>query len=250
MSFIEIERRDGIAVLTVSRGKVNAINSQLVVDLSTCLADLRSDSHVRGVILTGRGKFFSFGFDLPDLLTFSRPDLKRFLMRFTGLLTDLYLFPKPVVGALNGHATAGGCMLALSLDSRLMVADGARIALNEINIGVPVFSGPAAMLTHVVGARNAEHVLFTGNLFTPDQALELGLLDRLVGTDLITAAAMEMAGELALKSPDAYRSLKMMIRRPVANAYLAEEEKSIDHWLDVWFTDEAQAKLRAVEIRS
>jgi enoyl-CoA hydratase/carnithine racemase len=241
---------DDVAVVKLSRGKVNALNAQMVSELAACFEQLRSSRKARSVVLTGNGKFFSFGFDLPELLTYERPKLKRFLLDFTRLLTDLFLFPKPIIGALNGHTTAGGCMLATALDYRIMVEEKAKISLNEISIGVPVFSGPAAILQYVVGKRNAETVLFNGAMMEPGEAAGLGLVDSLVPVDQVLDSAIQKARQLGTKNPEAFAALKGMLRGPVVDAYSTTEEKSIDDWLDIWFTDEAQALLRKVEIRS
>ncbi len=250
MSFVQIQTKDSLATVTITRGKVNALNKEVVAELSSGFVELREDDSVRAIVLTGSGRFFSFGFDLPELLSYSRPDLKQFLMNFNRLLTELFLFPKPIIGALNGHTTAGGCMLATALDFRVMVAEKARISLNEINIGVPVFSGPAAMLQYAVGKRNAETILYGGQMLSGDEALRLGLVDILVQAEQVADAAAAKAGELASKNPAAFASLKKMLRQAVVDDYVGKEEKSVEDWLDIWFTDEAQSLLRKVEIRS
>lgn len=107
MDFILVAKNEEVATVTLNRGKVNALNEIMVEQLKDCFADLERDRQVSSVILTGKGSFFSFGFDIPEFLSYSKDDFTRYLTKFTDLYTYLFLFPKPVA-ALNGHAIAGG----------------------------------------------------------------------------------------------------------------------------------------------
>src|SRR5436305_4357714 len=102
MAFVDVETRDGIATVTLERGKVNAISPAVVVELSSAFGALRGDASVRAAVLTGRGKFFSFGFDIPEFLSYPREEFTAFLISFTAFLRDLFVFPKPLVMAING----------------------------------------------------------------------------------------------------------------------------------------------------
>src|SRR5262245_9092749 len=122
MEHVSVTIEDGIAVIRLERGKVNAIDERVVEELAGCLQQLAADPQARAVILTGTGKFFSFGFDIPKMLAWPEEVFSDFLSKFTALYRDLFRFPKPVVAALNGHAVAGGCMLALACDTRVMAS--------------------------------------------------------------------------------------------------------------------------------
>src|SRR5512135_1887998 len=128
MSFVEVQVRDGIATVVLQRGKVNALNPVVVDELSATFHALQSDTEVSAVVFTGSGKFFSFGFDIPELLAYPREKFTHYLTSFTTLYRDLFIYPKPLVAALNGHAIAGGCMLALACDSAIMAQGGAKIS--------------------------------------------------------------------------------------------------------------------------
>ncbi len=249
MGFVTIEKRDTVAVATMQRGKVNAFESAAVDDMAVSFEKLARDDSVGAVVLTGNGKFFSFGFDVPELLTYDRETLHDYLTRFTQLMTMLYLFPRPLVAAINGHTTAGGCMLATIADYRVMAAEGARISLNEINIGVPVFAGPTAILAAVVGRRNAEVVLNIGRMYTPNEALTIGLVDTLVPADSVLETAVRVAAEYAERNRAAFAQTKRLLREPVAAGYAPLETKSIDEFVEIWFSEQTQAQLRTVEIR-
>ena len=156
MGFIRQTIQGGIAEVRLERGKVNALNGQVVDELAHCFRDLTSEPQVRGILLTGTGKFFSFGFDIPEFLDVPREAFTRYLEKFATLYRDLFAHPKPVVAAINGHAVAGGCMLATACDARIMAEGSAKIGLNEIGFGSSLFAGSLAMLRFWVGERRAQ----------------------------------------------------------------------------------------------
>ncbi|MHB8879566.1 MAG: enoyl-CoA hydratase/isomerase family protein, partial [Myxococcaceae bacterium] len=142
MEHVTLKAIGAVAEVTLGRGKVNALDERLVDELADAFRALEADPAVRAVVLTGRGAFFSFGFDVPHLVRYSKEEfIAHWLERFTGLYRQLFSFPKPLVAALNGHTVAGGCMLALTADLRLMVPGTAKIALNELTFGSSVFAG-------------------------------------------------------------------------------------------------------------
>jgi enoyl-CoA hydratase/carnithine racemase len=112
LSLIHVSKDGESATVTLSRGKVNALIEPMVEVLIEDFQNLEKDDTVNSVILTGSGKFFSFGFDVPEFLRYSKSDFVGYLEKFTNLYTNIFQFPKPVIAALNGHTIAGGCMLA------------------------------------------------------------------------------------------------------------------------------------------
>jgi Delta3-Delta2-enoyl-CoA isomerase len=167
------------------------------------LRSLAADSDTRAVILTGDGSFFSFGFDIPEFLGYSRESFAKFLQGFTGLYSYLFTYPKPVVAALNGHAIAGGCMLALACDYRIMVSGKAKISLNEISFGSSVFAGSVAMLQLLVGGKNAQAILYDAMMYSAETAAQLGMIDEVSSTESLMKDARELAQRMAGKDPAA-----------------------------------------------
>ena len=249
MGHVEIERGGGIAVVTLGRGKVNALNVQVVEELAAAFREAATDEAVGAVVLTGRGKFFSFGFDIPEFLGFSKEAFVDYLTRFTGLYRQMFIYPKPIVAALNGHTVAGGCMLALACDRRLMVPGGAKISLNEITFGASVFFGAVEMLRLVVGARQAERVLFGGAMYLPEEAREIGLVDAVVAADRLPEEARAAAAGLAARDPAAFASIKRLLRGPTAQAMVAHERDSILEFTEIWYSPATRAKLKEITIR-
>jgi 3,2-trans-enoyl-CoA isomerase len=248
MDLIMLEKRDNIAIVTLSRGKVNALNGEVVEELRESLKTLEADQDTRAVILTGQGKFFSFGFDIPQFLSFGKEQFSSFLARFTELYTHLFLYPKPIVAALNGHTIAGGCMLALACDYRVMAKGKGKVSLNEIGIGSSVFAGSTEMLRFWIGSANATKMLYSGALYSAEEAKEMGIVHEITTEEDLMAAAIKSASDLASKDPQAFKSIKSLLRRPAAEEMKRRERESIKQFADIWYSEGTRAKLQNVMI--
>jgi enoyl-CoA hydratase/carnithine racemase len=250
MSHVAITKDRGIATLTLSRGKVNALNEAMVEELHARFKEIEADGTLKAVILTGQGRFFSFGFDIPEFLNYSRDDFTRYLTKFAGLYHYLFIFPKPIIAALNGHTIAGGCMLAAACDGRLMVAEKAKISLNEISFGSSVFAGSVAMLKYWVGARNAQEILYSGKMYTADEAEKLGLVDSAITGKDLPDQAWQAAEELAGKDGAAFGGIKSLLRKPVIEEITRLEETSIREFVDIWYSENTWKNLQSITISS
>jgi len=250
MSHVQVSKTNGIATVTLARGKVNALNEPMVEEIRDKFKALEKDAETKAVILTGRGKFFSFGFDVPEFLSYEKQDFIRYLIKFADLYGYLFLFPKPVVAALNGHTVAGGCMLAAVCDQRVMVSEKAKIALNEITFGAPVFSGIAEMLKFCVGGKNAETILYSGSLYSPQEAMGLGLVDQIASAENLLKEAEKTALDFAQKNAAAFRIIKNLLRQPIAQEIAKRETNSIHEFVDIWYSEETWANLQEIKIHS
>lgn len=249
MSHVQIQFAESIATVTLARGKVNALNLEVVRQLADAFAGLRDNTAVRGVILTGRGPFFSFGFDVPELRVLPRERFAPFVREFTTLYANLFTFPKPIVAAINGHAVAGGCMIALAADYRLMVTGKPLIGLNEVTFGAAKFAGSVEMLRHAVGGRWADRVSLLGRLYSPDEAHSMGLVDEICEPDKIPGRALAVATEYAHGDPSAYSAIKRLIRGPVGETMAAREDAAIRDFLDIWYSESTRRQLMNINIR-
>ncbi len=249
MSYVEISYSDGLATVVLHRGKVNALNATVVGELDDGFNELRNNRSVKAVILTGHGKFFSFGFDVPEFLSLPKDAFTRFLKAFTDFYTKLYVYPKPVVGALNGHAIAGGCMLATACDHRVMALGGAKISLNEVTFGASVFAGSAEMLVACTGQRNAEKILYSGAMYDAEEALALGLVDQVSSAEKLMIAARERARKLAGQNPVSFKSIKALLREPIAKRMIDREAQSIREFVGIWYSESTWEQLKRIGIR-
>lgn len=250
MDFVSLQTKEGIARVALSRGKVNAINEKVVDELTDCFRALSYDQAVRAVILTGEGKFFTFGFDIPEFLGYTKEAFVRYLTKFTGLYTDIFLFPKPVIAALNGHTIAGGCMLAIACDHRIMVPGNTKISLNEINFSSSVFAGSVEMMKLWLGQKQAEAALLSGAMYSAEEALQLGLIDRIAVRADLENEAIKKARECAAQDSAAFRSIKLLLRRPVAEEMMKREKTSILEFVDIWYSENTWKSLQQKVIRA
>ena len=250
MQFVHVSIQEAVAEVRLERGKVNALDDRVVAELAECFRQLAGDPAVRASILTGTGKFFSFGFDIPEFLGYSKEAFTGYLDRFAALYREIFAHPKPVVAALNGHAVAGGCMLATACDARIMVGGKAKIGLNEIGFGSSVFAGSVGMLAYWVGWRQAQEVLFAGTLLSSEQALDIGLVDAIAPEAGLLDAARQVARRHADKDPAAFRSIKGLLRKPVLEDMAARESQSIREFVEIWYSERTWKRLQEIRIHA
>jgi len=244
MSFLQISEKAGTARVALSRGKVNAVNETVVDELAEGFRKLEENRNVRAVILTGTGKFFTFGFDIPEFLGYPKNDFIRYLTKFTDFYTYLFTYPKPVIAALNGHTIAGGCMMAIACDYRIMVSGKAKIALNEIDFGSSLFAGSVELMKLWLGQRNAEAATLGGVMYSPEEALQLGLIDKIVPPEELEGEADKIARQYAEKDAAAFRSIKKLLRKPLAEDMKKRERDSILEFVDIWYSEATWKKLQ------
>jgi enoyl-CoA hydratase/carnithine racemase len=243
--FVQIQHVDEMAVITLTKGVTNAIDGALVAQLSAALHTAAHDPQMRGIILTSSSnKFFSIGFDIPSLYRLPREEIVRFYNAFVQVCMELYTLPKPSVVAISGHALAGGCILALCCDQRL-IADGRKLmGLNEVKLGIPVPFIAECILRQLLRGRDARQVLETGDFYAPEQLLAMGLVDRIEPTGRLLAAAMETARSLASPPLSAYAAIKHSRTQSVQAEVSAKQEERDRILIDSWYSQEARQLLR------
>ena len=175
MEHIKIENTEGLLIIRMSRGKANALNGEMVEELIAAISEAEASESVRGVVLASdRAKFFSGGFDVMEVFAYDREKMTQFFGRFIDLYEGMLRLAKPIVAAVSGHAFAGGAVLALASDLRVMAEGEFGFALNEINIGLALPPGMIRMAVVAVGARRARELVLEGKTVKPAEALEAG----------------------------------------------------------------------------
>lgn len=250
MEFFSIERHNSTAVLIFSRGKVNAIDQQVVSEVSAVLDEIERDNSIQSVVLTGRGKFFSFGLDVPALYNLPPADFTDFLSSFCSLCLRMFLFPKPIVAAVNGHAVAGGCVLLLPFDTRIAADQAMSIGLTEVTLGAALFASTVEMTRYWVSNKAAEKMLLTGETFDVRGAREIGLIDEIVEPEKLLSVAIQRAGELAQHYGPGYQALRRLIRQPIADRWREREALSIEEFVRIWYSPDTRAKTKLIQIKS
>jgi enoyl-CoA hydratase/carnithine racemase len=242
---ISIEHRDNVAFVKLERGVTNAIHLQLVDELDQALQGIKRDANVRSLVLSSANdKFFSIGFDIPTLFQLSMEDFLGFYRAFNRVCLELYTFPKPTVVAVTGHAIAGGCILALCCDYRF-IAEGHRLmGLNEIKLDVPVPYPADCILRDLVGVLAARDVMEGGEFYSPEDAFQMGMVDRVCPPEGVLSEAAEKAETLGALSQEAYALIKRNRVEQVENRIRARLEEKECHFVDRWYSEEARERLR------
>ncbi len=245
MSFISVDESDKILTLDFVRYPVNAINHQFLLELNDVLDNYQDSSNSSVVVFSGSDlKFFSFGLDIPEYLTLDRSDLKDSLNLLVSTCNKIYQYPKITISKINGHATGGGCMIALSTDFRYMADGRSKIALNEINIGLSLFSSTIQILKSVVGVQNAKTILYSGKMFSPYEAKDLGLVDLIYDSDDLVEKNIL---SYATKNLEAIKDLKKSLNIFDQSALLDTDEK-LELFLDIFYSDTTQEILKKIKI--
>jgi Delta3-Delta2-enoyl-CoA isomerase len=249
MRFLDVSLDGAIVTVTIVRPKVNALNEELVDELYECFGRLAKDKGVKAVILTGQGSFFSFGFDVPGFMDYKKKAFERYVRKFSKLTQKIFMFPKPVIAGINGHTIAGGSILALSCDYRVMVKGKAKISLNELTFGSTVFTSVVEYLRFAVGSNNAQRILYSAKMYSADEALSVGLIDEAVTQRGFRSALNNIAIEYSQRDKAVYRSVKKLLRSETNKRINRGEKNSISEFVDIWYSKSTRIQLAKIEIR-
>lgn len=245
MHTIHLAHHNHIAIATLSRGVTNAVNLELVTELSGALQNIKGDPEVHGLVLTSANeKFFSIGLDIPELFDLGREDFASFYHQFNRLCLDLFTFPKPTVAAITGHAIAGGCILVLCCDCRFIAAGKKLMGLNESKLGVPVPYPADCILKHLVGHRIARDVMDTGEFYPGEKLLQMGLVDEVLPVDQVLFKSMEKARWLSSEVPGAFALIKRNRVASVEAEILTRLEEKEQCFVQQWYSPEARERLK------
>jgi Delta3-Delta2-enoyl-CoA isomerase len=159
-----LEQKDTLGILHLHTGNANAMNERLLQVVSAGLQEA-AKANLNGLVLTGYDRFFSAGLDLLAVYEFDREQMRRFIADWEAAMIRLFEFPLPVIAAINGAATAGGCILAMACDYRIMAAEGAAIGMNGIRLGISLPAAALEIARDGTPALQLTYVLYSGRLF-------------------------------------------------------------------------------------
>jgi enoyl-CoA hydratase len=230
---IDVKTDDGIAFVALKHGKANALDIALCESVAKCFAELRA-SDARAVVLTGQGRIFSAGVDLLQVTAGGADYLRKFLPALNRAFDAVFFHPRPVVAAINGHAVAGGCVLACAADRRIMARSGGRIGVTELLVGVPFPALAFEIMRFAVPPGHLPEFMFGGATYDVDTGLERGLVDEIVEADALPKRAVAAARSLANLSPSAFALTKKQLRAEAADR-LARSGATTDQTVaDIW----------------
>jgi enoyl-CoA hydratase len=236
---IEASEQDGVALLRLADGKANAMSLEFCEALT---ARFREAGPAAAVVLTGNGNIFSAGVDLKRLLDGGAPYIREFLPALCTMFATVFAHPKPVVAAVNGHAVAGGCVLACAADKRLMAGATGRIGLTELLVGVP-FPGVAMEIMRAATApQYFEDALFSGATYAPAEALLRGFIHEVVDPPALIARAIAAAKSFAALPSAAFALTKQQTRAPALERIArADADAAVT---EIWTAPATLARIR------
>jgi enoyl-CoA hydratase len=233
---VRIEQRDGIAVVHIDRPPANAIDLELLEQAHAAHDELLR-AEPGAVVITGRPGFFSAGVDLKVVPTLGAEGQRAMVAGINRMVRTWYAFPRPLVCAINGHAIAGGLVLALCGDYRVGSTTG-KIGLTELRAGIPYPACAMAVVSAELSPAAARRLVLVADLVDPPTALDLGVVDELAEPDAVLPRALEMAAGLAALPAGAYGRIKRQLR---ANT-IAQMERIVsegdDPMLESWLAPE------------
>ena len=246
---IGVTQKGKVTVLTLAHGKVNALDIEFCRALTGQFAKL-AKSPTEAVIITGQGPIFSAGVNLLRASDGGVKYLRQFLPVLNKMFDTVFNFPKPVVAAINGHAIAGGCVLACCADYRMMVRGTSRIGVTELLVGLPFPALAFEVMRFVTGPRWFAETIYTGETYLPDAALERGLLHEVVDQQVLMERALAAAGMLAQLAPAAFAQTKVQMRLPVSERIKRDGKRTDAAVTKIWCTPKSVASIKGYVART
>jgi enoyl-CoA hydratase len=240
---LERELTNRILTIRMAHGKVSALDLELCLALQSAFEEAAADDGVGAVVLTGTGSIFSAGVDLPRMISADGNYISEFASALDAALRTLFVFPKPVVAAVNGHAIAGGAILAFACDHRLMSAG--RIGVPELLVGVPFPAMALAIVRFAIPPQHQQSMLYFARTIEAAEAQSLGLIDEIPPASDLLGRAHGIAQRLASHRPDAFRMTKRQLREPYLRDAAHIAAASVDEIDAAWAAPETHEHIRA-----
>jgi enoyl-CoA hydratase len=242
---LEFEERDDVTIVRMAHGKVNALDVELLQAIAKAFGGLEPG---RAVVFTGAGRSFSAGVDLKRITDGGMDYVRVFRPSLSAAVMAVFDHPGPVVAAVNGHAIAGGCVLAAACDRRLM--SGGTIGLTEMRVGVPFPSVPMEVMRHIMGPA-VRRLVWDAELLDPAAARAAGLVDEVVAPETLLDAAVAAAARLARITPEVFAYTKRQLQGPardrLASVSQAEDDASTRMWASPAVQDAINGFMRALK---
>jgi enoyl-CoA hydratase len=239
-STIRIEQQDGIAIMVLDKPPVNAIDRRLVGDGREGLAKISANKEIRALIITGSGKCFSAGLDLKVAPYYSAAEQRLMVEELNDIVLELYGFPIPTVAAVNGHAIAGGFILALSCDYRIGTTSACKIGLTESRAGIPFPVSTIEVLTAELSPPVARTMTLVGRNLGPEEAFRNGVLDELQPPEKVLWRAQEVARDLGAMPRQGYVQIKHQLRGHTIRQIRKVIDEGSDPLLNQWIREEGK----------
>jgi enoyl-CoA hydratase/carnithine racemase len=242
---LETIDHENVREIKLARPPANALSADLVAMITRSLAE--AGDQAGAVVVSGLPGMFSAGLDVPQLIRFDREEMSQFWMLFLRMLKTIAFMPVPTAFAMTGHAPAGGIVMALFGDYRIMPRGNFKTGLNEVQVGLVVSPPIHQALVRAVGPRTAERILVAGEMMDSERAKNIGLIDELVDDpESAVSRAIEWCEQhLALPRP-AMLTTREMARADLHGFFDEKSEMGVEKFVDIWYSDSTRATLTAL----
>lgn len=239
---LERDSGNGILTLRLAHGKASAMDLELCETLRIELESVAESDGARAVILTGSGSIFSAGVDLPRMVSAGGDYVQRFVEALDAVLRALFLFPRPIVAALNGHAIAGGAIMAFACDYRLM--SSGRIGIPEALVGVPFPPLALEIIRFAVPVQHLQPMIYLAKTIDAGAALATGIIDEVVSAEELLPRAKTIAAQLADIPPETFALTKRQLREPYLRSAAHAALTSTDAIDALWAAPQTHERIR------
>ncbi len=245
MDYLEIEKKGEYAIITMNRAKVNAVNFQMVNEIRSTFKSMQEDDSVSGVILTGRTGVFSAGLDLIELYDYDEARIREFFIAFGLMYVELAKFTKPFICAITGHSPAGGTVIAIAADYRIM-AEGEKygIGLNEVAVNVQITTNLIEAYSFWLGKSLAYRYILEGKLLNTKEALEARLVDEVVPMEEVLPKAESRMKHYLQADRNIWLNTKTKLRGEWLEKLKEQSEEELAEALKVWWSPEVRMKMQ------
>ena len=234
-----------VGIITVNRPDVlNAVNIETILELEQAVKECNDNPDVCVIIITGKGKSFVSGSDISRLYEMGEAQAREYSMTGQRVLTSIENSRKPVIAAVNGFALGSGCEIAMACDIRIASLK-AKFGQPEVKLGLIPGHAGTQRLSRLVGIGKAKELILTGDLIDAEEALRIGLADRVAAPDMLLEEAKTIAGKIADAGPNAVRTAKDVINRGFDVDMATGQEYEIDSFSRLFATDEAREGMKA-----
>jgi len=234
-----------IRELRMSRPPANALNPELIAALGEAVASAPKEG-ARALVLSSGVRLFSGGLDVPYLIQLDRPAIRATWESFYRLMLGLAASPVPIAAAITGHSPAGGAVLSIFCDYRVMAEGDFQIGFNEVQVGIPLPEAIFRAFIRLVGMHQAERLCVPGRMVPAAEAFRIGFVDELAPLDQVVPRAIAWCQELVALPPVAMTRTRQSARADLIRIVEEGLARELDSLVDMWFSDETQTTLRAV----
>ena len=245
MEMISVENHGKVVFAKLNHGTTNALSPKVVKELEAIFKQVKNDAGIIGLVLgSSNEKFFSIGFDIPELFEMNKDDFRGFYRLFNQVCWDLLTLPKPTVAAITGHAIAGGCILALCCDYRFIAKGHKLMGLNEVKLGLPVPYLPDRLLHALAGVGHARSIMESGDFYPSNEALDMGIVDKILPIENVVKTAIELADTLGSLPKVGYEMIKQNRVEVIEEQVMARQDEKEAYFIESWYSDEARKCLK------